>query len=113
MATGATAFAPKFLDINPIPTKGGRFWPPSQRSQLTFSRGYVPAYIFLVYKIIYEPFLLLFYTNHIQAMLNQIRPKKIRIPSTQIYNWFENKIKQNSRVVWLNEDRIYVIVQRS
>ena len=26
----------------PITTKGGRFCPPSQRSQLTFSPGYVP-----------------------------------------------------------------------
>ena len=31
-----------FRYLNPIPTKGGRFCPPSQRSQLTFFRGYVP-----------------------------------------------------------------------
>ena len=29
--------------LNPITTKRGRFCPPSQRSQVTFSRGYVPG----------------------------------------------------------------------
>ena len=32
-----------FRNLIPILTKGGRFCPPSQRSQVTFPRGYVPA----------------------------------------------------------------------
>ena len=32
-----------FRYLNPIPTKGGRFCPPLQRSQLKNFRGYVPA----------------------------------------------------------------------
>ena len=32
-----------FRYLNPIPTKGGRFCPPSQTLQLTFSPGYVLA----------------------------------------------------------------------
>ena len=43
-ATGATDVAPKFSDTLTLSqTKGGRICPPSQRSQLTFSRGYAPA----------------------------------------------------------------------
>ena len=44
-ATGATAVAPKFSDTLTLspPGGGGRFCPPSQRSQLNFPRGYVPA----------------------------------------------------------------------
>ena len=36
-ATGAT-----FRYLKPSQTKGGRFCPPTKRSQLTFSHGYVP-----------------------------------------------------------------------
>ena len=39
-ATGATEVAPKFSDI---PTRGGRFCPPSQRSNLNFPQDYVPG----------------------------------------------------------------------
>ena len=43
--TSVAVVAPKFSDmyLNPIPTKGGRFCPPSQRLQLTFPCGYVPV----------------------------------------------------------------------
>ena len=44
-ATGATEVAPKFSDTlhNHISTKGGRFYPPLQRSQLKNFHGYVPV----------------------------------------------------------------------
>ena len=44
-ATGATAVAPKFSDTLTLSQSGGggRFCPPSQRSNLNFPRGYVPG----------------------------------------------------------------------
>ena len=43
-ATGATEVAPKFSDALTLSPPGrGRFCPPSQRSQVTFFHGYVPA----------------------------------------------------------------------
>ena len=47
-ATDVTDIAPKFSDTLTLSQPmGGRFCPPLQRSQLIFSRGYVPVYIFL------------------------------------------------------------------
>ena len=44
-ATGATTVAPKFSDTLTLfqPGGGGRFCPPSQRSNVNFPRDYVPA----------------------------------------------------------------------
>jgi hypothetical protein len=47
--------------LNPITTKGGRFCPPSQSSQLTFSRGYVSVIYIVSFNKIdpYSSFLIL------------------------------------------------------
>ena len=44
MVTGAFVVAPKFSDTLTLSQpQGGRFCPPSQRSQLSFPHGYVPG----------------------------------------------------------------------
>ena len=45
-ATGATAVASKFSDILTLSQLGGgKFCPPSQRSNLNFTHGYVPVIV--------------------------------------------------------------------
>ena len=47
VSTGAT-----FRYLNPIPTRGGRFCLPSQRSHLNFPCGYVPVYVYQLFIVL-------------------------------------------------------------
>ena len=86
-ATGTTAVAPKFSDIPfkrytltlSLPGGGGRFCPPSQRSQLNFPRGYVP----LGHSITT-------WTRRVRAMVSRI--------STL---WVQHRVKFGTRSCWM------------